>query len=110
MQLENTYCADNAAWACNELGVQYREGSIVEQNNALAFDYFSQSCELKYRAACVNLLSESSLLQGNPHELDLRLLLREGGLNLMEQPLNELYARACDHNWSFACDNTLARL
>ena len=110
VQLENTYCADNAAWACNELGVQYREGSIVEQDNALAFDYFSQSCELKYRAACVNLLSENSLLQRNPHELDLRLLLREGGLNLMEQPLNELYARACDHNWSFACDNTLVRL
>ena len=110
VQLENTYCADNAAWACNELGVQYSEGSIVDQDEALAFDYFSQSSELKFRAACVNLLSENSFLQRNPHELDLRLLLREGGLNLMELPLNELYARACDHNWSFACDNTLVRL
>lgn len=110
VQLENTYCADNAAWACNELGIQYREGTLVEQDNALAFNYFAQSCELKFRAACVNLLSENSLLHENPHELDLRLLLREGGLNLMEQPLNDLYARACDHNWSFACDSTRGRL
>ena len=32
-----------------------------------------------------------------------RLLLREGGPNLMEMPEPELYARACDHRWTFAC-------
>ena len=110
VQLENTYCADNAAWACNELGVQYREGFLVEQDSELAFNYFSQSCELKFRAACVNLLSESSMLREDPHELDLRLMLREGGLNLMEHPLNDLYGRACDHNWTFACDIARGRL
>ena len=31
------------------------------------------------------------------------LLLREGGTNLMEMPEPDLYARACDHGWTFAC-------
>jgi len=35
--------------------------------------------------------------------LDLRLLLREGGLNLMNESLDDLYARACNHDWIFAC-------
>ena len=32
-----------------------------------------------------------------------RKLLREGGPNLMEMPEPELYARACKHEWTFAC-------
>ncbi|NKB34798.1 MAG: hypothetical protein GKR91_17015 [Pseudomonadales bacterium] len=103
--LENTYCIDNSAWACNELGLQYREGEIVARSDTMARDYFSQSCELKFKAACLNLLDADLLAREDPHELDLRLLLREGGLNLMNQPLNELYSRACDHSWSFACEN-----
>jgi hypothetical protein len=35
--------------------------------------------------------------------LDLRLMLREGGLNLMEMGRADLLERACAHNWSFAC-------
>jgi len=83
VRLENTYCADNSAWACNELGLRYREGNVVEQSNAVARSYFSQSCELKFKAACLNLLNDELLAREDPHELDLRLLLREGGLNLM---------------------------
>lgn len=103
LQLETTYCGDNAAWACNELGVQYREGRIVEHNEELALEYFAKSCELKFRAGCVNLLDANAIARDDPHELDLRLLLREGGLNLMEAPAEELYSRACDHDWAFAC-------
>ena len=33
-------------------------------------------------------------------------MLREGGLNLMEASVDELYARACDHDWAFACDGS----
>jgi hypothetical protein len=35
--------------------------------------------------------------------LDLRLLLREGGQNLMTLSEPELMERACEHDWAFAC-------
>ena len=34
---------------------------------------------------------------------EVRLLLREGGRNLLDTPEPELFARACDHGWTFAC-------
>lgn len=105
VQLKSTYCNDNAAWACNELGVHYRQGLIVERDVGQAQVYLSQSCELKFKAACANLLDNSLVLRDDPHELDLRLLLREGGLNLMSASLDELHMRACEHDWQFACDS-----
>ncbi|GJM13659.1 MAG: hypothetical protein DHS20C12_20620 [Pseudohongiella sp.] len=104
LQLEATYCGDNAAWACNEIGVHYREGLIAEVDENLSMAYFSRGCELKFKAACINLLDTNALAREVPHELDLRLLLREGGQNLMTQSEQELYERACDHDWAFACD------
>ena len=38
-----------------------------------------------------------------PRPLDLRLMLREGGLNLMDMEIPDLLERACAHQWSFAC-------
>ena len=103
LQLEATYCRDNAAWACNELGAHYREGLVVETDTVLSLDYFSRACELRFKAGCVNLLDTGQVTRDNPKELDLRLLLREGGQNLMQLPAEQLYARACDHDWVFAC-------
>lgn len=105
LQLEATYCGDNAAWACNELGAHYREGKLTAANNELSMAYFSRGCELKFKASCLNLLDSNMVLRDQPHELDLRLLLREGGQNLMAESEQELYARACEHDWSFACDS-----
>jgi hypothetical protein len=110
MQLESAYCADNSAWACNELGIHYQQGLIVEADSDLARGYFSRSCELKFQVGCLNLLNPSSLAQEVPHQLDLRLMLREGGLNLLDMPENQLYARACEHGWQFACEQQLAAL
>ena len=104
VQLESSYCGDNSGWACNELGGQYREGNIGASDSELALAYFSQACELRFQAGCVNLLDPGSFSQAVPRTLDLRLLLREGGQNLLEMSEPELYARACDHNWTFACD------
>ncbi|MEQ8408230.1 MAG: hypothetical protein RKH07_08145 [Gammaproteobacteria bacterium] len=106
VQLERTYCNDNAAWACNELGAHYREAQIVAADEDLALAFFARACELKFQAGCVNLLEQDSIARAEPRELDLRLLLREGGQNLMEAPLPELYDRACNHNWSFACQRS----
>ena len=107
LQLEATDCGDNSAWACNELGAYYKEGRITEPDSELALAYFSRSCELQFQSGCVNLLYPGTVSRGVPHALDLRLLLREGGQNLMQMQEQELYDRACDHNWSFACSGAV---
>ena len=103
IQIESNYCGDNAGWACNELGRHYTEGTIVPPNPERALDYFSHACEVRFQAGCVNLLDRAPLSRADPRALDLRLLLREAGPNLLEMPEPELYARACDHGWTFAC-------
>jgi len=102
--LERTYCGDNSAWACNELGVHYREGKLVPANPQLATTSFAKACELRFQPACRNLLDDTAHRHADPHELDLRLLLREGGQNLMQMSGTDLYARACGHGWTFACE------
>ena len=104
IQIEANYCGDNAGWACNELGRHYTEGTIVTADPERALGYFSQACEVRFQAGCVNLLDHERLIRANPRVLDLRLLLREAGRNLLDLPEPELYARACDHGWTFACD------
>jgi len=103
IQLESTYCGDNSGWACNELGSHYMGGRITDADSGLAAAYFSRACEVRFQAGCVNVLDPGSPSRVDPRILDLRLLLREGGQNLMEMPEQELYARACDHSWTFAC-------
>ncbi len=103
VQLEFTYCGDNSAWACNELGGHYREGSKVRPDTELARRFFARACELRSRPGCLNLLDSGGYIAADPRILDLRLLLREGGRNLLDLPERDLYARACDHGWTFAC-------
>ncbi len=104
VRIEASYCADNAGWACNELGAHYVEGRIVEPDAELALGYFARACAAQFQAGCVNLLDPSVVSRAPPRPLDLRLLLREGGLNLMDMSEPELYARACAHRWEFACE------
>lgn len=106
LQIEASYCADASAWACNELGRHYTGGAIVAADRALGRDYFARACELRFRPACLNLLAEDGDYRAPPKTLDLRLLLREGGRNLMETSETALRARACEHGWAFACDET----
>lgn len=103
VRIEANYCGDNAGWACNELGRHHLEGRIVEKDPERAIAYFSRACEGRFQAGCVNLLDASTISRTNPRPLDLRLLLREGGPNLLEMSEPELYQRACKHGWSFAC-------
>ena len=103
IQLESSYCGDNSGWACNELGGHYMEGRITDADSELATAYFSRACEVRFQAGCVNVLNPGSPSRADPRIIDLRLLLRQGGQNLMEMSEPDLYARACDHGWSFAC-------
>jgi hypothetical protein len=104
MQLEAAYCSDASGWACNELGAAYTEGRIAPADSDLALGYYSRACELRFQAACVNLLEAGSSTRATPRPLDLRLLLRQGGRNLMDTSEEDLYVRACEHGWTFACD------
>ena len=104
LEVESTYCGDNSGWACNELGRHYAEGVITDRDVEVARAYFTRACEARFQAGCLNLLDHDPPSRAAPRALDLRLLLREGGLNLMEMPEDELYARACEHRWAFACE------
>jgi hypothetical protein len=108
--LEATYCADASAWACNELGVAYAEGRVVGADGNLAAGYFSRACELRFQPACVNLLDPERLARAEPRALDLRLMTREGGRNRMDDTEPALYARACEHGWTFACNQVATTL
>jgi hypothetical protein len=109
LSIESTYCGDNSGWACNELGRHYAEGKLTTADAEAARRFFARACELRFEAGCVNLLDPETPLRSNPRLLDLRLLLRAGGGNLMEMPEPQLYARACEHRWTFACQETRAR-
>ena len=84
-------------------GLSLAAGAITAKDTKLASVYFSKACELRFAAGCANLLQPDALIHADPHELDLRLLLREGGQNLLTMPEQELYSRACKHGFSFAC-------
>jgi hypothetical protein len=104
LNIEASYCNDNAGWACNELGRHYLEGRLVPEDPGRAFVYLSRACEARFQAACVNLLDPTEPIRANPRAFDLRLLVREGGPNLVDMPEPELYRRACRHGWRFACE------
>ncbi len=104
LDVEYSYCLDNSGWACNEVGRHLAEGLIGDPDPELSRGYFNRACEARFQPGCLNLLEPESLLRAPPRALDLRLLLREGGQNLMDMPEQDLYARACDHDWTFACE------
>lgn len=108
LMIESNYCADNAGWACNEVGRHYVEGRLVSTDLDRAMQFFSRACEARFQPGCVNLLDASAPASTHPRPIDLRLLLREGGVNLVDTPEPELLARACRHGWSFACEKRAA--
>jgi hypothetical protein len=103
LRLEASYCGDNAGWACHALGKHYWDGRLVQADPDRAFRYFSRACEARFQPGCLNLLEPAEPIDADPRAIDLRLLVREAGRNLMDLPEPELYARACRHGWSFAC-------
>ncbi len=103
VQIESNYCRDNSGWACNELGGHYRDGRSVEHDPVRAYSLFAQGCELRFQPACLNLLGPEEVIRSHPRVFDLRLLLREGGPNLLSMSDQTLSSRACDHGWTFAC-------
>jgi hypothetical protein len=56
----------------------------------------------------MNLLASGGTTRAPPRVLDLRLLLREGGRNLLDMDELQLYERACAHRWAYACQRLAA--
>jgi len=106
--IESNYCADNSGWACNEIGAHYIRGDVGERDAERALGFFARACELRFQAGCLNLLDPERAMVADPRAFDLRLLLREGGQNLLEMPESDLYQRACEHGWGHACQMTVA--
>jgi TPR repeat protein len=106
--IESNYCADNSGWACNEIGAHYMRGDVAEQDTERALGFFARACELRFQAGCLNVLEPELAMVADPRAFDLRLLLREGGQNLLEMPESDLYERACEHGWFHACQMSVA--
>ncbi len=105
LHLEYTYCADNSGWACNELGRHLTQRMITDPDPDLGLRYFARACELRFQPACLNVLNpDEEIHRADPRVIDLRVLLREGGAGLIDMSEDELFRRACDHNWTFACE------
>lgn len=103
LRIEASYCGDNAGWACNELGLAYTDGRLVPADRERARSYFARACDGRFQPGCFNLLEDAPPVTTHPRAVDLRLLVRERGPNLLDLPEAELYARACRHGWTFAC-------
>ncbi len=103
---EVLYCQGGSGWACNEMGAHYVEGAIVEPNLEFSGLLFGQACQQGFEPGCFNTSNTTAPVRGDPGTGDLRLLLNEGGLRLTDWSDAELYARACEHGWAFACDRT----
>ena len=83
-------------------------GKIADADADRALGFFARACELRFQAGCLNVLDPSNATVANPRPFDLRLLLREGGQNLLEMPEPELYQRACEHGWNYACNTVVS--
>jgi hypothetical protein len=101
--LQEGYCADGSAWACNEVGIL-----LVERygNPTVAASAFARACTLQFAAACENsrvLVSGGALRRDVPTAADYRFILQGSKGPLGDVPPEELYARACEMGWPSAC-------
>ena len=101
--LEVVDCQAGSGWACNEIGLHYTQGPIVTPDPEFAAAWFSRACQLAFQPGCVNERVPGGMNRADPRVIDLRVLLREGRQTLAELSEDALYARACDHGWTFAC-------
>jgi hypothetical protein len=101
--LQDGYCADGSAWACNEVGILLAERY---DNRTVAAAAFSRACTLQFAAGCANaraVAAGSELRHDVPTAADYRFILRGSKGPIEGLSSAELYARACDLGWRSAC-------
>jgi hypothetical protein len=105
--LQDGYCADGSAWACNEIGILLAERYRDRPNAvATAAAAFNRACTQQFAAACENGLALANgrpLRRDQPTAADYRFILRgsKGPIDDLEPA--ELYARACSLGWPGSC-------
>ena len=101
--LQDTYCEEGSAWACNELGILLAERY---DNRARAAMVFERACGLGFSAGCDNT---SAITQGDmfrrdsPTIADYPFILRGSKGSFPDREPAQLYARACDQGWPGTC-------
>ena len=103
--LEDGYCEDGSAWACNELGILLTERYDNRPRAALVFE---RACGLGFSAGCDNTLAltqNDRFRRDAPTITDYRFILRGSKGALRDQEPAQLYARACEQGWPGACES-----
>jgi hypothetical protein len=101
--LQDGYCEDGSAWACNELGILLTERYDNRRRAALVFE---RACRLGLAAGCDNTVA---ITQGNMFSrgaarlVDYPLILRGSKGPLTDQEPAQLHARACEQGFSDSC-------
>jgi hypothetical protein len=101
--LQDGYCADGSAWACNEVGIMLAERY---DNRAVAAAAFRRACALQFNAGCDNaaaIANARALRHDEPTAADYRFILRGSKGPIADTQPEELYARACELGWPRAC-------
>jgi hypothetical protein len=103
--LQECYCADGSAWACNEVGILLAERY---GNRVTAAAAFNRACTQKFAAACDNvaaLANGGALRRDSPTAADYRYILRGSKGPIEDLEPGELYARACELRWPGSCQS-----
>jgi hypothetical protein len=101
--LQDGYCADGSAWACNETGILLAERY---SNPARAAAAFERACTLQFAAACDNaraIANGRALRHDAPTAADYRYILRGSKGPIENREPAQLFARACELGWPSAC-------
>ncbi|HJR69748.1 MAG TPA: hypothetical protein VKA43_06890 [Gammaproteobacteria bacterium] len=101
--LQDIYCEEGSAWACNEIGILLAERYDNRNVAAAAFD---RACTLQFAAGCDNaaaIADARALRHDSPAAADYRVVLRGSKGPLGDLEPAELYARACELGWPGAC-------
>jgi hypothetical protein len=101
--LQDGYCADGSAWACNEIGIMLAERYDNRARAAAAFD---RACALQFAAGCDNAVAigrAGMFRHDAPTAADYRFILRGSKGPIQDREPEELYARACSLGWPDTC-------
>jgi hypothetical protein len=101
--LQDTYCEEGSAWACNELGILLAERY---DNRGRAAMVFERACGLGFSAGCDKTIA---MTQGDmfrrdaPTVADYRFILRGSKGPFPDREPAQIYARACVQGWPHTC-------
>jgi hypothetical protein len=101
--LEDGYCEDGSAWACNELGILLAEHYANRRRAAMVFE---RACELRFSAGCDNTaaLTRGDMFRRDmPTVADYPFLLQGSKGPFPDRGPAQLYARACVQGWPGTC-------